>query len=143
MLTGLAVAGVRKSMLRSDLLLVEDDPQIVRALVPALEVCGYRVTGATNGASALTLLAASSWDAVVLDLGLPDIDGREVLRHIRRTRSIPVIVISARHSAPDQIECDEAGATASRTACRGTRLIRCLAQHCADRAGPNNASSIS
>jgi len=131
-------------MPRSDLLLIEDDPQIVRALVPALEVCGYQVTGATNGASALTLLAASSWDAVVLDLGLPDIDGREILRHIRRTRSMPVIVISARHSAPDQIECGEAGATAFLGKPFATRdLIHCLAQHCADRAAPNNASSIS
>src|SRR6478609_3761274 len=92
------------------LLLVEDDPQLVRALVPALEVCGHSVTVANDGASAINELDRGAWDAMVVDLGLPDMDGRAVLRHLRLTSSIPVVVISARHSPEDLLECGEAGA---------------------------------
>jgi two-component system KDP operon response regulator KdpE len=92
------------------LLLVEDDPQIVRALVPALEVCGYAVTIALEGGHALAQIDAQGWEAAVIDLGLPDMDGSEVVRHLRARGSTPVIVISARHSPEDRLACREAGA---------------------------------
>jgi two-component system, OmpR family, KDP operon response regulator KdpE len=97
-------------MAAPQLLLVEDDPQIVRAIVPALEVCGHTVTVAHNGSSAIAFLNLTPFDALVVDLGLPDMDGRAIIRHLRQTSGAPVIVISARHSAQDILECDLAGA---------------------------------
>jgi two-component system, OmpR family, KDP operon response regulator KdpE len=98
------VAGTR-------LLLVEDNPQIVRAVLPALEVSGHAVTVASDGASALILVAASEWDALIVDLGLPDMDGKDVVRYLRERSGTPVIVISARDSARDQMDCCKAGAS--------------------------------
>jgi two-component system KDP operon response regulator KdpE len=82
----------------ASLLLVDDDPQIVRALVPALEVSGLCVTVATNGRDALAQVEKQSWDALVVDLGLPDMDGKTVVRHLRHKSGTPAIVISAQHS---------------------------------------------
>ena len=98
-------------MCRSQLLLVEDDPRIVRAIVPALEVSGHSVTVAPDGASALAHLDQGPWDALVVDLGLPDMDGKQVLRHLRLNSEIPALVISARHSLQDRGECALVGAT--------------------------------
>jgi two-component system KDP operon response regulator KdpE len=95
----------------SQLLLVEDDPRIVRALLPALEVSGHNVTVAEDGTTALAHLNKRTWDALVVDLGLPDMDGKQVVQHLRATSDVPVVVISARHSTKDQDECAAVGAT--------------------------------
>jgi two-component system KDP operon response regulator KdpE len=92
------------------ILLVDDDPQIVRAIVPALEVSGLAVTIATNGADALQHVDCGQWDALIVDLGLPDIDGKAVVRHSRSRSAAPVIVISAQHSAGEVASAHEAGA---------------------------------
>lgn len=97
-------------MILPRLLLVEDDPQIVRAIVPALQVCGHDVTVAQDGTNAIAQLDCATWDAVIVDLGLPDMDGMAVVRHLRLKSGVPVIVISARHSPQDRQECDRAGA---------------------------------
>ena len=89
----------------TSVLLVEDDAQIVRALVPALEVSGLRVTVTSNGQDAIGQLDLRAWDALVVDLGLPDMDGKAIIRHLRGTSGTPVVVISARHS---QAEVDAA-----------------------------------
>jgi two-component system KDP operon response regulator KdpE len=89
----------------TSVLLVDDDPQIVRALVPALEVSGLRVTVTSNGQDAIGQLNLRAWDALVVDLGLPDMDGKVIIRHLRGTSATPVVVISARHS---QAEVDAA-----------------------------------
>lgn len=91
-------------------LLVEDDPKIVRALRPALEVSGHRVTVAADGTAALSELLSSDWDAFIVDLGLPDMDGKEVVRLVRQCSAAPVLVISARHGAADLRESMAAGA---------------------------------
>lgn len=91
-------------------LVVEDDRSLVRALVNNLKVRGYRVEVATDGATAVKRAADKRPDLVVVDLGLPELDGLEVIRSIRGWSEIPIIVLSARGSEDDKIEALDAGA---------------------------------
>jgi two-component system, OmpR family, KDP operon response regulator KdpE len=92
------------------ILVVDDEPQIQRFLRPALETAGYAVEQALSGAEALRLIAARKPDVVLLDLGLPDIDGQEVLRRLRQSFQVPVVVISARDKSEEKIQALDAGA---------------------------------
>ncbi len=92
------------------LLLVDDEPQIVRALTPALTAGGYAVEVAITGEAALAALAAEPSDLVILDLGLPDMDGKEVIRRIREWSDAPIIVLSARDLESEKVEALDAGA---------------------------------
>ncbi|WP_405491563.1 response regulator [Nocardia sp. NBC_00511] len=91
-------------------LVVDDEPQILRALRINLSVRGYEVTTAANGAAALRAAAEKHPDVVVLDLGLPDMDGIEVLAGLRGWSTAPVIVLSARTDSSDKVEALDAGA---------------------------------
>ncbi|RKT07393.1 two-component system KDP operon response regulator KdpE [Streptomyces sp. 3211.6] len=91
-------------------LVVEDEPQIVRALVINLKARKYEVDAAADGAAALELAAARHPDVVVLDLGLPDMDGVEVIRGLRGWTRVPILVLSARHSSDEKVEALDAGA---------------------------------
>lgn len=94
----------------ASVLLVDDDPQIVRAIVPALQVSGLAVTVARNGAEALRFVDGGSWDALIVDLGLPDMDGKAIIRHSSGKSATPIIVISAQHSASEVEAAHQAGA---------------------------------
>jgi DNA-binding response OmpR family regulator len=85
------------------LLVVEDDRDIRDLLRRYLERAGYAVLTTASGAEAIGLLETGTVDLVLLDLGLPDIDGREVLDAARARRSLPVIVLTARSSVEDRI----------------------------------------
>ncbi|MFC1418626.1 response regulator [Streptacidiphilus cavernicola] len=91
-------------------LVVDDEPQIARALVINLRARGYEVDAAHDGASALELAAARHPDVVLLDLGLPDMDGTQVIRGLRGWTTIPVIVLSARHTSDEKVDALDAGA---------------------------------
>lgn len=91
-------------------LVVEDDRSLVRALANNLEVRGYKVDVATDGASAVKRAADKRPDLVIVDLGLPELDGLEVIRSLRGWTEIPIIVLSARGSEDDKIEALDAGA---------------------------------
>ncbi|MGV9415731.1 response regulator [Nocardia sp. NPDC003693] len=91
-------------------LVVDDEPQILRALRINLSVRGYEVTTAATGAAALRAAAEKHPDVVILDLGLPDMDGIEVLAGLRGWSSTPVIVLSARTDSSDKVEALDAGA---------------------------------
>ncbi|KJS53549.1 response regulator [Kitasatospora sp. NPDC051170] len=91
-------------------LVVDDEPQIVRALVINLKARKYEVDAAHDGAGALELAAARHPDVVVLDLGLPDMDGVEVIRGLRGWTRVPIIVLSARHASDEKVEALDAGA---------------------------------
>jgi two-component system KDP operon response regulator KdpE len=80
----------------AQLLLVEDDPEIRRALIRALGECGHVVSSAATAMDGLQQVIDNAFDLVVLDLGLPDVDGREVLRMLRSVSRIPIIVATAR-----------------------------------------------
>jgi two-component system KDP operon response regulator KdpE len=91
-------------------LVVDDDPQIRRALRINLAAHGYRVLLAEDGGSALRAAAQELPDVVVLDLGLPDMDGAEVIEGLRGWTTVPIIVLSARTSAADTVRALDAGA---------------------------------
>ena len=91
-------------------LIVEDEAAIVRFLRPALTAEGFRVVEASRGAQALELAGKHKPDVVLLDLGLPDMDGLEVLKGLRRWTSAPVLVLSARGEERDKISGLDAGA---------------------------------
>ncbi len=92
------------------LLIVDDEPQIVRALTPALAAAGFEVVGATNGEQAMGLLAGDPSDVVILDLGLPDVDGKDVILRVREWSDVPIIVLSARDLESEKIAALDAGA---------------------------------
>ncbi|MFC8368181.1 MULTISPECIES: response regulator [unclassified Streptomyces] len=91
-------------------LVVDDDPAIVRALVINLRARSYEVDSAHDGADALRTAAARHPDVVVLDLGLPDMDGVDVLRELRSWSRVPVLVLSARHASGEKVQALDAGA---------------------------------
>jgi len=91
-------------------LVVDDEPQIRRALATNLKVRGYLVDVAENGEEALRLAAERRPDAVILDLGLPGIDGIEVVRGLRGWSTVPIIVLTVRDSEADKVEALDAGA---------------------------------
>jgi two-component system KDP operon response regulator KdpE len=91
-------------------LLVEDDDGTRAALRRDLEARGYRVDEAPDGSTALARWEARRPDVVLLDLGLPDLDGLSIIRHVRRDAQTPIIVLSARHAESTKIEALELGA---------------------------------
>jgi two-component system KDP operon response regulator KdpE len=91
-------------------LVVDDEPQLVRALVINLRARHYDVDAAPDGAAALRLAAAHPPDVVLLDLGLPDMDGSEVIRGLRGWTRVPIIVLSARHTSGEKVRALDAGA---------------------------------
>lgn len=97
-------------MISGRILVVDDEPQIHRFLGPALAAAGYEAIRAERGADALRLAAQTAPDAVLLDLGLPDIDGHEVLQRLREFSSVPVIILSARDRESEKIAALDAGA---------------------------------
>jgi two-component system KDP operon response regulator KdpE len=91
-------------------LVVEDDPQLVRALVINLQARKYGVDPAPDGATALRLAAARRPDVVVLDLGLPDMDGVDVIKALRGWTRVPILVLSARRASDEKVAALDAGA---------------------------------
>ena len=91
-------------------LVVEDDPQLVRALVINMQARQYGVDAAPDGTTALRLAAARQPDVVVLDLGLPDMDGVDVIRALRGWTRTPILVLSARHASEEKVAALDAGA---------------------------------
>jgi DNA-binding response OmpR family regulator len=91
-------------------LVVEDEPQLARALSINLRARHYAVDLAADGRSALEVAARAHPDVVVLDLGLPDLDGIEVIRGLRGWTRMPIIVLSARHSSTEKVRALDAGA---------------------------------
>jgi two-component system KDP operon response regulator KdpE len=92
------------------ILVVDDDPQILRAVRTSLQGRGYEVVTAGNGETALDFLSEEDVDLVVLDLGLPGIDGQEVLSRVRAWSEVPVIVLSVRDAQAEKVRAFDAGA---------------------------------
>jgi two-component system, OmpR family, KDP operon response regulator KdpE len=91
-------------------LVVDDEPSILAALAPMLRARGYDVLAATSGHAALDAVDRHAPQLVVLDLGLPDLDGVEVCRRIREGRTTPILVLSARGGETDKVAALDAGA---------------------------------
>lgn len=96
--------------MKSSVLLVDDEPALVSVLQPVLNAAGLSVLVATDGNAAISLVIAQDPDVILLDLGLPDMDGKEVIRIIRETTQVPIIVISARYQEDEKIAALDEGA---------------------------------
>jgi two-component system KDP operon response regulator KdpE len=92
------------------ILLVDDEVSIQRSVEPLLRSRGYQVDVAGTGAEALKLAAERSPDLIVLDLGLPDIEGTEVCRRVRAMSKVPIVVLSARGAEADKVNALDLGA---------------------------------
>lgn len=92
------------------ILVIDDEPQILRALKTILSQKGYRVTTASRGEEGLALAATGQPDVIILDLGLPDLDGIQVCARLREWLHIPIIVLSVREGEQDKVAALDAGA---------------------------------
>lgn len=92
------------------LLIADDDPQMVRALRITLAAHGYEVVVASDGAAAVATAAQAHPDLIMLDLGMPQLDGIEVIQALRGWTSVPIIVVSGRTGSADKVEALDAGA---------------------------------
>lgn len=92
------------------ILIIEDEPPLRRSLSTILSAHGYRVEAAENAEKGLELAASRLPDLILLDLGLPDMDGVELTRQIRQWNPLPILVLSARHHEQDKIRALDAGA---------------------------------
>jgi two-component system KDP operon response regulator KdpE len=100
----------RPASARTRVLLVEDERALLRALAMNLVARGYAVAEADTGAKALVALSDQTIDVIVLDLGLPDMSGVDVIRAVREYASTPIIVLSARSGSADKVEALDLGA---------------------------------
>jgi two-component system KDP operon response regulator KdpE len=94
----------------TSVLVVDDDPRLLRALRITLHARGYQVTVATDGSNALAAAAEHHPDIILLDLGLPDLDGVDIIHALRGWTTVPVIVLSGRAGSGDKIAALDAGA---------------------------------
>ena len=97
-------------MNKLQILVVEDDAPVRNLITTTLKAHDYRFTAAVNGNSAIMEAASRNPDIILLDLGLPDMDGVEVIGRIRNWSNVPIIVISARSEDSDKIDALDAGA---------------------------------
>jgi two-component system KDP operon response regulator KdpE len=95
---------------RTRVLVVDDEPAILKFLKPALEATDYDVSGAGNVAEATKRIASEVPDIVLLDLGLPDGDGKDVIRRVREFSNVAIVVLSARDRETEKIEALDLGA---------------------------------
>ena len=92
------------------ILIIEDEPALARALAITLNARGYETEVAVTGAAGLDLVASSHPDLILLDLGLPDLDGMAILAAVRGWSQIPIVVLSARQTSHDKVAALDAGA---------------------------------
>ena len=97
-------------MYKAKILVVEDDPAITNLIRTTLETQDYQYHTAKNGTSAIMDALSYNADVMILDLGLPDMDGVDIIRKIRGWSNVPIIVVSARSEDQDKVEALDAGA---------------------------------
>jgi len=123
-------------------LVVDDEPQILRALQINLHAHGYQVVTAPHGAAALLAAQTHAVDVVVLDLGLPDMDGLDVIAGLRGWTEVPIIVLSARHGSLDVVEALDAGADDYGAEPFGLDELLARLRAASRRAGPQTAEPL-
>ena len=97
-------------MKEARILVVDDEPQIVRFLRPALDAAGYEMLEASTGADALRKAATLAPDIMILDLGLPDMDGKDIVSRVRAFSELPILILSARDRESEKIAALDLGA---------------------------------
>jgi two-component system KDP operon response regulator KdpE len=94
----------------TNLLLIDDEPDIHRVLSPVLTSAGWHVLGAVSAAQGVRVARANPVKVVLLDLGLPDADGKEIIEQLQATNPLSIIVVSARHQDSEKVAALDAGA---------------------------------
>ena len=133
--------------LRQSILVVDDELQILRLLGHALEGAGYACVTASNGRDALAIVKTKAPDLVVLDLGLPDMDGKLVAGSIRQVSQVPILILSARDQEIEKIAALDLGANdyvvkpfgIGELLARIRALLRC---ECQGRSGTKKPSAL-
>jgi two-component system KDP operon response regulator KdpE len=97
-------------MKNARLLVVDDEPQILRALRPGLEASGCEVESVGDAGEALQAVASRPFDVLIIDLGLPDMDGKDLIAKVREFNDTPILVLSARHAEEEKIAALDLGA---------------------------------
>jgi two-component system KDP operon response regulator KdpE len=132
---------------QSHILVIDDEPQILRALRTILTARRFRVSVASRGEEGLALAAAQPPDLIILDLGLPDMDGVEVCKQLRQWTQTPVIVLSVRDSERDKVRALDSGADDYLTKPFGIEellaRIRVALRHSTQAAGAKGGAKIS
>ena len=127
------------------ILVIDDEPQILRAMRTILTEKQIRVTTASRGEEGLTLAATSEPDIIILDLGLPDMDGVEVCTRLREWTQIPIIILSVRDSERDKVAALDTGADDYLTKPFSIEellaRVRVALRHSANRQGPQGAQN--
>ncbi len=123
-------------------LVVDDEPQIVRALAINLRARRYEVFTAANGAQALATAASHPPDLVILDLGLPDMDGVDVIRGLRGWTSAPIVILSGRTDSADKVDALDAGADDYLTKPFGVDELMARLRAVARRATPDDVQPV-
>ena len=131
---------------RANLLLVEDDPQIQRFLATALEAHGYALFAAGTGSEGVQLAATRQPDILIVDLGLPDMSGLDVIQRVREWFTRPIIVLSARENETDKVAALDLGADDYLTKPFGIgellARLRVAERHLAGRSGVSGDAQI-
>lgn len=131
---------------RMNLLLVEDDPQIQRFLATALDAHGYALAIAGSGAEGLKLAALRQPDILIVDLGLPDMSGLDVIRRVREWCMRPLLVLSARDRESDKVAALDLGADDYLTKPFGIgellARLRVMQRHLGDRGGEKEIARV-
>jgi len=125
------------------ILVVDDEPAILATMAPLLRSQGYEVVTALSGRAAIEAAERDHPDLVVLDLGLPDIEGVEVCRTIRRDQAVPIIVLSARGAERDKVAALDAGADDYVTKPFGTEELLARIRAALRRTEPSTAAAAS
>ena len=112
------------------ILVIEDEKNILNFIARNLEMNGYRVLKALTGKEGLTSIASQNPDIVLLDLGLPDMDGYEVIRSVREWKDVPIIVVSARTGEKEIVKILDAGADDYITKPFGTSELQARIRNC-------------
>jgi two-component system KDP operon response regulator KdpE len=123
-------------------LIVDDDPHLLRALHITLSARGYQIITATDGAAALAAASRTRPELIILDLGLPDLDGVAVIEGLRGWCPAPIIVLSARHTEPAKVDALDAGADDYVTKPFGMDELLARMRAALRRAGPATAEAV-
>jgi len=106
------------------ILIIDDEPKIIRFLTTSLNLAGYETIPAATGQEALDAFSSNELDLIILDLGLPDLDGFDILRDVRSQSTVPIIILTARDDEKDKVRGLELGADDYLTKPFGTQELK-------------------
>jgi two-component system KDP operon response regulator KdpE len=110
--------------MNTDILIIDDEPKIIKFVEASLSLAGYNILTALTGNEAKIMIGSSLPDLIILDLGLPDVDGFEILEELRSYSTVPIIILTARDNESDKVRGLELGADDYLTKPFGTQELK-------------------